>query len=422
MTDVMALAQEWPLTPLEGGAVDLPLEALTRLASVVCAGGDAAVAVSVGAPDGPTLHGEWERTCMEPRVDGGAVHFRLDSVHNTDSNLLHRLGVALKNSHASAGTAFELASHAPRASWACQRYRGEISGDTLRLLSSYPGLRSDTLRRALELFRQGEEGQCLTLVSEEVAAQVFRAAKDSLEFGDGHFVLEGSTIRASASIADEPAWLTRLAGYAMLRSPELATAWNLQEALRTQEAELAAAANHARTLVAQYTVRRAQGPQRDVIYAGKHQFSSAQLTELPHILSRDEEDMDTLLGELGFASAGGLLCLEWFGAIAKGYTRPGGEIFALIRADLRGRFTLDFRTSLPDGGEVLTSTRADEGEDQPGLARLSWLRHSAHPLDTPAQLLAHHRQALEGAGAPQPVESLEAIARALDRFMIRAGG
>lgn len=420
MSELMTQARSWALTPLDGGPVTLPLVGLTRLASLVSAGTDVSVAVRVGRPEDAVLHGEWDRTGMQIDLDGGAIHFCLSTVHDANSDLFHRLGVALENAGPPAGTTFELACHSQQVSWASQRYLGTIEGKAVSLTSSYPALKSELLAGALELFRQGEEERCLSLASEDVASRVFQASEESLEFGNDQFVLRGAQIEAKESIADDPVWLTRLAGYAMLRTPQFAEAWNLHEALLLQETELANAASSLRAVTAQYqAARRQYGPQRQLVYLGKSEFSTAELGELAHIHAQDEADLDALFLELGFRPVGGLTSSDWYGSVAKAYSGPGGEVFGLVRADLQGRCNLDFRSSLADGGEVVTSTRADEAEDEPALPKASWLRYATYPKDSLKDLLAYHRQALSQAGPTRAVEGLSAIAEALDRVQSR---
>ena len=127
------------------------------------------------------------------------------------------------------------------------------------------------------------------------------------------------------------------------------------------------------------------------------------------------------LNGLGFEPLGELLCERFADVRLRGFARPG-PTWAVYMRSFSGR-VLEYYTELEDGSSLTCSTNPATAD-----APHKQIFRRPFPTASPTELLTQHEQQLtalaaeRGTSATAITPSLEHLAQALDRFLLRELG
>lgn len=199
--ETMPLVANLPLAPIQGGSVELPLSDLKlvfQLAQFCHIYVIPELQLANGSKIDPT--GDWPEGIIVKIADGAArVLFDFDSGPGGFRQLMDQLSSRL--SALPEGTMMELATanidELRDDDSGYQRYRGKLSKGLWQIEETYPPLPHQTLLAALELARQAQTQDEITVANEAEGKVIIERARKCFpyHFQDNKPVLKGSALR-----------------------------------------------------------------------------------------------------------------------------------------------------------------------------------------------------------------------------------
>ncbi|MBI3928053.1 MAG: hypothetical protein HY319_21095 [Armatimonadetes bacterium] len=415
MSRVYRMVQQLQTLPVEGGAVEIPVDHLHRVYLLMWLaddGADPAVALSP-PPEGV----DWERIEAEVEPEGDLLHVGFPETGARWEGLRNADDLAVLLGSLPDGTRLELLTGSSEAH-GCGRFEGAVQAGRWRIASTYPAMPRSTLESALELSRQVYEEDHLVADSEPEAEEAVAAANQEWS---GIFQFSRDGLRMMAQGGADRNQLALLAAAVLRR--RYADIWKVPEEDEDDTdpfASMASAISQAAQRIA-----RSQAPPMELgerVLEGKAAtFSTARMLDLAHVIPEDLEILDQEMARLGLRPLGELTTNKTPGTVFRGYGGDGTPWYGAAQAQARGSFHVDFYTRFGKGASLTTSTA-------PGHADLEQQKvfRRNHPDLELEQVLEEHRREIErlrGAQAnPVPAEpDLESLARAMDEFMARVG-
>ncbi len=403
LPDVVSHLDGRELAPLEGGPVEVDVEALGRVFLLAWFATDAShpeVRLQLPAPGALKVEVEGvvaQREGAVVRLVAPRSTLRWEALDRARA-----VGAALAKA-APDGSTLELLTSCPdlgvpgatpEGEEGRQRYRGTIDRGRWRVDATYPPLGADVLREALALAADAEGGRALELRDAEEARRVHARAmgEDASLFDRNPLEVAGASLRLREP---HPRHLIMVAQHAF--RARYAGAWAVPPEPAGDPGD-------------------ARGAGDVVLEGALGAWTRADLDA-----STGVADVEAGMQALGFTRLGDLTRPRAVDLVVRGYALPGGHTWGVLLVGPSGQGGLELVTEFEGGALVVTTTAPDEV----GVPAPDDLRQRQPRETPPLKLLFQHRKLVAAhaprLGATRTVQAeLRALAALLDAALARA--